>query len=84
MEDRLDLERRIATLESENALALPLHKEFREDIADLKEGQVEIKTTLTLLVTNGRGIGRKGNIVAAGGGVGAMGLLAVLLRYLGV
>jgi len=83
MEDRVDLERRIATLESENASAKPLHEEFRADIADLKEGQTEIKTTLKLLVTNGRKNGHKGNFLAAGSGVGAMGLLGALLRWLG-
>ena len=85
MEDRLDLERRIATLEEQNLAAKPLHDEHDIAIKDMQARLVRIETLLEQLVkTNGHRNGRKGKMVAAGGWMGAMGLLAALLRFLGV
>ena len=47
------VEERLAVIEEQNRVATPLHNQFGKDIAELKAGQVEIQTTLKLLVTNG-------------------------------
>ncbi len=59
--DNCPLRERMVRVEVENELAVPLHKEFRQDIEDLKTGvgdlkvgQAKIQTTLKLLETNGR------------------------------
>lgn len=85
MEDRLTIENRLSTLEAENLAAKPMHEQFQQDISDLKVGQARIETKLDgLLKVNGRSNGRRGSLVAAGSGMGVMGLLAALLRWLGV
>ena len=80
------LKERIATLEEQNDAAKPLHAEFRDDIKALKAGQVEIQTTLKLLVTNGHqktiawAEKAKSSVVPLGSGGGVIGLVWFLLE----
>jgi hypothetical protein len=77
-----NLGERVARLEEHQASSKPMHDEFRLDIMELKEGQAEIKTTLKLLVVNGRG-GKLRAIFPYGGGVSFLAGLAAVLKFLG-
>ena len=73
---------RIAVLEEQNRTATPLHDRFLEDIADLKQGQTEIKTTLALLVTNG-GRGRRAQAAVYGGGLSIVTVVGIIVVAVG-
>ena len=71
----------MAKLEAENEAAKPLHERFERfgsDIAALKVGQVEIQTTLRLLVTDGHN-SRRSDFIKVGGGFGTGTLLIAAL-----
>jgi len=79
-----NLGERVATLEAENAMATPLHEQFRVDIADLKDGVARIETKVELLVTNGNHHTSKLRAVFPyGSAVSFLGGLAAVLKFLG-
>ena len=84
MEDRLDLERRIATLEAENLAAKPLHDKLITSIDELREGQVRIATRIEMLITNGHSRTKVRDATIAGGGAAVIAAIAGVLRYFGV
>lgn len=81
-----NLGERVARLEAENEAAKPLHERFHDDIAELKQGQAEICTTLKILVTNGHAKvhSKMRDFTAVGGGAAIVAGIAAMLREFGV